>query len=382
MILRCDNEPAIFQLQRLEVKTRQSMGLKTRMSSSIAYDHGNSLAENAFARVRQLAASLVHQLHGRIGFQLSSGSALWTWALRHAAWLISRFAVLRGATAFELAIARRFAEDLCEYGEPVYGYVHPGGNKAAARRRRALFLGKADAQNSYVLFDGQSIILAKSIRRISTTWRGHMAYYLHCKCYSWQFKSGFGARILPTMKKMVPQSVSFEVQLGPIEDSKLHDAEAEAVITFAEDEKKAEEERFAMTMNDPIRERAQLDQQQSSVFGDDAQGEPVVVHVPVPVASQAGESSSAMAMDPGLMVPVTPPRDYEVVESPRGSSTLRASDGGGDEDVESKRARVEEAKKQRINRLRLEYEQRISAVKIAYKEYFMLMKIYGLEKMM
>ena len=113
VILRCDNEPAIFQLQRLEVKTRQSMGLKTRMSSSIAYDHGNSLAENAFARVRQLAASLVHQLHGRIGIQLSSGSALWTWALRHAAWLISRFAVLRGATAFELAIARRFAEDLC-----------------------------------------------------------------------------------------------------------------------------------------------------------------------------------------------------------------------------------------------------------------------------
>jgi hypothetical protein len=52
-----------------------------------------------------------------------------------------------------------------------------------------------------------------------------MAYYLHCKCYSWQFKSGFGARIPPTMKKMVPQSVSFEVPLGPIEDSKLHDAE-------------------------------------------------------------------------------------------------------------------------------------------------------------
>ena len=31
---------------------------------------------------------------------------------------------------------------------------------------------------------------------------------------------------------------------------------------------------------------------------------------------------------------------------------------------------MEEAKKQRINRLRLECEQRISAVKIAYKEYF------------
>ena len=76
VILRCDNEPAILQLQRLTAKTRQSMGLRTRASSSVAYDHGNALAENAIARVRQLAASLMHQLHGRIGIQLSSASAI------------------------------------------------------------------------------------------------------------------------------------------------------------------------------------------------------------------------------------------------------------------------------------------------------------------
>ena len=86
--------------------------------------------------------------------------------------LVFNFPVPR--QSYELAFGRRFAEDLCEYGEPVYGYVYPGTNKAAARLRRALFLGKADTQNSYVLFDGQSIILSKSIRRISTTWRGHI----------------------------------------------------------------------------------------------------------------------------------------------------------------------------------------------------------------
>ena len=222
------------------------------MSSSVAYDHGNSLAENGIARVRQLAASLMHQLHGRLGGTLSTGSAIWTWALRHAAWLISRFSVLRGATPYELAFGRQYIGDLCEYGEPVYGYVHPGTKKAEARWRRCLFLGKADTQNSFVLFDGQSIILAKSVRRISTTWRSHLAYYLHCRCYSWQFKSGFGARILPTMKKAIPQSVSFEVPLAPIEPSKLHDPDAEAVIEFAEQEKKAEEEQRAMSLNDPI----------------------------------------------------------------------------------------------------------------------------------
>ena len=67
-----------------------------------------------------------------------------------------------------------------------------------------------------------------------------------------------------------------------------------------------------------------------------------------------------MAIDPGLMVPVTPLR-YDGGDSPCGSPVVRSSDGGGDGD-ENKRARVEEAKKPRAQRLRMEYEQRISNV--------------------
>jgi hypothetical protein len=105
-----------------------------------------------------------------------------------------------------------------------------------------LFLGKADIQNSYVAFDGQSILLTRSARRINTSWRSHMAHYLHCRCFSWQYKAGFGARILLTMKKPVPKSVAFDTLLGPVEDSHLHDKDAEAVIQYAEQEKQAEEE--------------------------------------------------------------------------------------------------------------------------------------------
>ena len=49
---------------------------------------------------------------------------------------------------------------------------------------------------------------------------------------------------------------------------------------------------------------------------------------------------------------------------------MRANNLGGAESEESKRAKVEESKKQRINRLQLEYEERLSAVRIAYNEYF------------
>ena len=66
IILHCDNEPAILQLKRLVLRTRQSMGLKTRESSSVAYDKSNSLAENAVGRVRPLACSLMHNFMGEL----------------------------------------------------------------------------------------------------------------------------------------------------------------------------------------------------------------------------------------------------------------------------------------------------------------------------
>ena len=195
IIAHCDNEPSILQIKNLLVRTRQAMGLKTRETSAIAYDKGNRLAENAIGRVRA-PCSLMHNLHGRIGVQLQTSSAVWSWALRHSAWLISRFSVVHGATAHELAFGRVFTGELCEFGEPVYAYTIPL-SKAAPRWKRMIFLGKAESQNSFVLFDGEAIVLSKSVRRISsTTWRAHLAYYIWFKCYSWQYKSGFGPRIL------------------------------------------------------------------------------------------------------------------------------------------------------------------------------------------
>ena len=90
-MLGCDKGPAILQLKRFVLRTRQAMGLKTRESSAVAYDKGNSLAENAVGRVRPFVCSLMHQVHGRLGIHLPTSSAIWSWALQNAAWLISRF---------------------------------------------------------------------------------------------------------------------------------------------------------------------------------------------------------------------------------------------------------------------------------------------------
>ena len=66
--------------------------------------------------------------------------------------------MIRGATPYELAFGRAYSGELCEFGEPIFGFVIPA-TKTTAKWKRMLFLGKADLQNSYVAFDGQSILL-------------------------------------------------------------------------------------------------------------------------------------------------------------------------------------------------------------------------------
>ena len=55
VMLRCDNEPSTVQVQKLTARTRQAMGLLTKIYTPAPYDHGNSLAENAVNRARGLA---------------------------------------------------------------------------------------------------------------------------------------------------------------------------------------------------------------------------------------------------------------------------------------------------------------------------------------
>ena len=164
------------------------------------------------------------------------------------------------------------------------------------------------------------------------------------------------------MRKTIPRAVSFEVPLGPIEGSKLHDADAEAVIKFAEEEKRAEEEQFAMGKHDVRPEAVAPLEVTAETLHVEAEGDAPMV--PSAVNPGGAASSSTGAIDPGLMVPVTPPRD--------GDSPIPAATRPMEGEVEEvqKRARTEDAKKLRIQRLQAEYEQRLSAVKVAYKEYF------------
>ena len=126
VIFRCDNEPTMRQLLKYVVSTRLSMGLATRSVTPPAYSHGNSLVENVIGRLRPLASILMHSVRKRTGMDFSTNHALWTWAHRHAAWLMNRYGVVRNVTPFELVHKKHYTGSIAQFAEPVFGYFRVG----------------------------------------------------------------------------------------------------------------------------------------------------------------------------------------------------------------------------------------------------------------
>ena len=381
VIFRCDNEPTMRQVLKYVVSTRLSMGLATRSVTPPAYSHGNSLVENVIGRLRPLASILMHSVRKRTGMDFSTNHALWTWAHRHAAWLMNRYGVVRNVTPFELVHKKRYTGSIAQFAEPVFGYFRIGA-KGTAKWRRALFLGKVDGQDSFLLYSGSHLVLTRSIRRIDTDWKGHLAFYSTFKCNSWEYKSGFGGRVVPTKIKREALSVGFQLPQGEIEPSAFHDADAEAVREKAREELREESERVEMGAHDDRHELPAVedDAPPEVSFGDSdaVQHDDETVEVGDDVEADTGGVPAPSLGVAGSEAPVTPIFDDQgpmevayVPQTPRASPTTRAH---GDEDVDieehqAKRARGDDPKCSRLQRITQEYASRISTVEFGNEKF-------------
>ena len=105
-----------------------------------------------------------------------------------------------------------------------------------------------------------------------------------------------------------------------------------------------------------------------AVFTDE--GEVAIAHAPEPVfPSHSAASCSAPMLE--MDVPQTPDAGDSAPITPRHSPTTRVHDVEPDDDHSSKRARVEAAKKQRLDRISSDYDSMIRTVKISDEAYIM-----------
>ena len=372
--LRSDNEPTIVQVAKLTQKARQQMGLITHMSTPAAYTHGNGLAENALSRVRGVACSLMFNVMDKLKVTFGTSHALWTWAMRHAALLMNRYSPYKGLTSYEIVFGKPYDGQICEFSEPVFGFSksHMKGN---AKWHRMIFLGKVECQDSFLLYDGSSLVLTRSVRRVNTDWRMYMKFHLQFNLFSWQYKVGFGGRVVPTKRRVAgPRAGSFAAPQGPTVPSALVDEDAEAVKQKAAEEKKEEAETSAMAGHDkPTHVSRDVEFADETVFNEDMAKHPAP-STPAPElpAVAMGSADTAMPDDPGLAAPVTPVDVTNIggTMSPRHVSTTRAHERETEEELNAKKARVADSKKQRINAITSQHAQMIRMVKFGTEEYY------------
>ena len=120
----------------------------------------------------------MHNLQMKLGnVVVSSNHALWTWSMRHAAWLLNRFKPTpKGSQLLRLSMGSPTMDSCVNMVKPVLGFSRQM-MKGNPKWRRMLFIGKVEGQDSFLLFDGISLILTRSVRRVRCNWVVYMAFY-------------------------------------------------------------------------------------------------------------------------------------------------------------------------------------------------------------
>jgi len=182
-----------------------------------------------------------------------------------------------------------------------------------------------------------------------------LKYYLNFTHWSWEYKPGYGGRVLPTKATKTAIGASYSGPTGTIEPSSFVDEDAEAVKQKHLEEVREEEELPEMALHDRVAPKAIEIQEEPEVqivepsveggiFTDE--GEMTVAHAPEPILQSQASSSLARALP--MDVPQAPDVGVEAPVTPHHSPTTRAHGVESDDDHEAKRARVEAAKKQRL----------------------------------
>ena len=228
--LRCDQEPAILTIQALLQRTWQRKGFRVVIENAKVLDHGgNAWAEKAIDRVRGMAGVLLQQLSSNIGHEVPANHPLFSWSFQHAAWILDRFITKAGTTPYELIRGHAYRGKLCQYAEPVMGYVaDTTKRKGDARWRPGVFLGKSLTNDMFILHCDGNVRLTRSVKSIYKDWSEHMELYRTIMVQPWHIEGTIGNRIDPAGSQYVGEALPLDDEAG---DDPPEEAHEEVVVS-------------------------------------------------------------------------------------------------------------------------------------------------------
>ena len=143
--IRTDQEPAIQALVEQIAEERKTKGFKCQLTNAPKRSHSSmgfieSMNDQGSKQIRVIKL----QLEWGVGVRIPVFHRIMAWLVRHAGWLLARFAVRQGTgkTAYQVIRGKQYYGEIATLGEVVWARV-PGDRtrKAEAQWRLGVWLG-------------------------------------------------------------------------------------------------------------------------------------------------------------------------------------------------------------------------------------------------
>ena len=157
-VLQCDPEPALRNIA--EAVTGEVGGLSLRNTPK-GWKQAQGSVGNMQATLYGQIKALRLELLKRCNVELSVHSALFTWLVRHAQWLVNRYLQnVQGKTAFERRWGRRYNGALCRFGETVL--FRREQHKGKLSWFHGIWLGKDTESDQHFVADATGVFKTRS----------------------------------------------------------------------------------------------------------------------------------------------------------------------------------------------------------------------------
>ena len=178
LALRSDGEPAITLLcekVKARVLAKREGDIDALMLDISPRDshQSNGAAERAIQTTRGLMRTLISHLKRNTNANITSRSAWTSWAIRHAAWLRTRFHRRKdegNLTAYERLKNTRYHQPILIFGEMVVAR-RPGAHlqKFASQHVEGLWLGRDSKTDEHLLATRAGVVRSRAVRRKPST---------------------------------------------------------------------------------------------------------------------------------------------------------------------------------------------------------------------
>ena len=117
--LKCDQEPAIVDLQKELIK-RRGEAKTVPVNSPVGDSKSNGRVENAIKRLQGMLRTIRHNLEAKLGVRVTREHPLYAWLVEWAADLITRYAIMKsGRTPIQVIRGTRSSRVVAGFGEKV-----------------------------------------------------------------------------------------------------------------------------------------------------------------------------------------------------------------------------------------------------------------------